>query len=76
MNLLDLMPLPVDKDGSLDGERKEKIVKKLHDKVQQQIVQQTKQYASYANKGKNKVVSTSGLKTILLNYWQNNNPNF
>jgi hypothetical protein len=34
---LDLLPLPVNERTSLDGQKKAKMVKKLHESVQQQI---------------------------------------
>ncbi|GKV18389.1 hypothetical protein SLEP1_g28784 [Rubroshorea leprosula] len=53
---LDLLPLSIDERASLDGKKKAKVVKQLHERVRQNIEQQTEQYANQANKGCKKVV--------------------
>ncbi|GKV13904.1 hypothetical protein SLEP1_g24863 [Rubroshorea leprosula] len=53
---LDLLPLPIDERASLDGKKKAEVVKQLHEKVRQNIEQQTEQYANQSNKGRKKVV--------------------
>jgi hypothetical protein len=57
---LDLVPIPVNEYASLDGERKADMVKKLHEKVRQQIEKRTEQYASQVNKGRKRVVFEPG----------------
>ena len=52
----DLLPLPVNERESLDGHRKEKMVKKLHETVWQQIWKRNEHYATKANKGRRRVV--------------------
>ncbi|GKV00615.1 hypothetical protein SLEP1_g13281 [Rubroshorea leprosula] len=53
---LDLLPLPIDKQASLDEKKKAEMVKQLHERVQQNIERRTQQYANQANKGHKKVV--------------------
>jgi translation initiation factor IF-1 len=48
---LDLIHLPVNARGSLDGTQKAQVVKDLHAKIRQQIEKQNEQYAHKANKG-------------------------
>ena len=48
---LDLILLPMRKQGNLDGKKKAEFVKQLHEKVKQQIEKKTWQYAHQANKG-------------------------
>ena len=51
---LDLLALPVNEMTSLDGQKKAKMVKKLHESVQQHIKKKNEQYATKANKGRRK----------------------
>ena len=51
LTLLDLLPLPVNKMTSLDGQKKVEMVKKLHESVWQHIKKKNEQYATKANKG-------------------------
>ena len=51
LTLLDLMPLPVNERGSMDGKKKAELVKSIHEKVRLQIEKKNDQYASQANKG-------------------------
>ena len=53
---LDLLSLPVNERGSLDGQRKAEMVKKLHETIRQQIEKKNEYYATKANKGRRKVV--------------------
>ena len=48
---LDLLHLPVNEMTSLDGEKKAKMVKKLHESVQKHIEKKNEQHATKANKG-------------------------
>ncbi|GKV30808.1 hypothetical protein SLEP1_g39583 [Rubroshorea leprosula] len=57
---LDLLPLPIDEQASLDGKKKAEAVKQLHERVRQNIEQRTEQYAKQANKGRKKVVFEPG----------------
>ncbi|GKV13414.1 hypothetical protein SLEP1_g24421 [Rubroshorea leprosula] len=57
---LDLLPLPIDEQASLDGKKKAKVVRQLHERVRQNIERRTKQYAKQANKGCKKVVFELG----------------
>ncbi|GKV11626.1 hypothetical protein SLEP1_g22867 [Rubroshorea leprosula] len=57
---LDLLPLPIDRQASLDGKKKAEVVKQLHERVQQNIERRTQQYAKQANKGRKKVVLEPG----------------
>ena len=49
---LDLMPLPVDERGSMDGKKKAESVKSIHEKVRLQIEKKNDQYVFQANKGR------------------------
>ncbi|KAH9744256.1 hypothetical protein KPL70_003624 [Citrus sinensis] len=53
---LDLLPLPIDERASMDGKKKAKFVKQLHERTRQHIEKRTKQYATQANKGRKQVV--------------------
>ncbi|GKV46467.1 hypothetical protein SLEP1_g53448 [Rubroshorea leprosula] len=53
---LDLLPLPIDEQASLDEKKKAEVVKQLHERVRQNIERRTEQYAKQANKGHKKVV--------------------
>ncbi|GKV11022.1 hypothetical protein SLEP1_g22311 [Rubroshorea leprosula] len=57
---LDLLPLPIDEQASLDEKKKAEVVKQLHERVQQNIERQIEQYANQANKGQKKVVFEPG----------------
>uniref|UniRef100_A0A2N9IZ08 Integrase catalytic domain-containing protein n=1 Tax=Fagus sylvatica TaxID=28930 RepID=A0A2N9IZ08_FAGSY len=57
---LDLMPLPVDGRSSLDGQKKAKLVKSLHERVRLQIAQKNERVASQANKGRKRVIFEPG----------------
>jgi len=49
---MDLIPLPFEERVSLDGEKKAKIVRQLHEGVRLQIEEKNRLYASKANKGR------------------------
>ena len=53
---LELLPLPVNERTSLDGQKKAKMVKKLHESVRQHIEKKNEQYATKANKGRQQVI--------------------
>jgi len=53
---LDLLPLPVNKMTSLDGQKKVKMVKKLHESVRQHLEKKNEQYAAKANKGRRQLI--------------------
>ncbi|GKV11621.1 hypothetical protein SLEP1_g22863 [Rubroshorea leprosula] len=57
---LDLLPLPIDEQASLDGKKKAEVVKQLRERVRQNIERLTEQYAKQANKGRKKVVFEPG----------------
>ncbi|GKV49085.1 hypothetical protein SLEP1_g55854 [Rubroshorea leprosula] len=57
---LDLLPLPIDEQASLDEKKKAEVVKRLHERVRQNIERRTEQYAKQANKGCKKVVIELG----------------
>ncbi|GKV11630.1 hypothetical protein SLEP1_g22872 [Rubroshorea leprosula] len=57
---LDLLPLPIDEQASLDGKKKAEVAKQLHERVRQNIERRTEQYANQANKGHKKVVFEPG----------------
>jgi hypothetical protein len=57
---MDLIPLPFEEKVSLDGEKKAKMVRQLHEKVQLQIEKKNRLYASKANKGRKLVVFQPG----------------
>ncbi|GKV11634.1 hypothetical protein SLEP1_g22874 [Rubroshorea leprosula] len=48
---LDLLPLPIDEQASLDEKKKAELVKQLHERVQKNIERRIEQYANQANKG-------------------------
>jgi len=57
LNPLDLLPLPnphtfVNKEGATKAE----FVKKIHERVKEQIQQQTKKYIKHSNKGKREII--------------------
>ena len=53
---LDLLPLPVNEMTSLDGQKKAKMVKKLHESVRQHIEKKNEKYATKANKSHQQVL--------------------
>ena len=57
---MDLIALPVDKRVSLDGNRKARVVKTLHESVRQQIEKRNRVHATKANKGRKHVVFQPG----------------
>ncbi|KAH9744243.1 Endonuclease [Citrus sinensis] len=57
---LDLLPLPIDEHASMDGKKKAKFVKQLHERTRQHIEKRTEQYATQANKGCKQVVFQPG----------------
>jgi hypothetical protein len=57
---LDLLPLLVNEKTSLDGQKKTKMVKKLHGSVQQHIEKKNEQYATKADKGHRQVIFEPG----------------
>ena len=57
---LDLLPLPINVKESLDGAKRAEMVKKLHEKIKDQIEEKNKTYAEKANKGRKKMVFQPG----------------
>jgi len=57
---MDLVPLPFEERVSLDGEKKAKMVRQLHEGVRLQIEGKNRLYASKANKGRKVVVFQPG----------------
>ena len=57
---LDLMPIPVNERDSLDGKKKAKLVKSIHEMVRLQIEKKNEQYASHANKGRRHITFEPG----------------
>jgi hypothetical protein len=57
---MDLIPLPFEEKVSLDGEKKAKMVRQLHEGVRLQIEKKNRLYASKANKGRKMVVFQPG----------------
>jgi hypothetical protein len=57
---LDLLPLPVNERTSLDGQKKSKMVKTLHESARQHIEKKNEQYATKANKGCRQVIFEPG----------------
>ncbi len=53
---LDLLPLPIDHIDSLDGKKKAKLAKKLHEQTRVHIEKKNAQYVSHANKGRKVLV--------------------
>jgi len=53
---MDLIPLPFEEKISLDGEKKAKMVRQLHERVRLQIEKKNRLYASKTNKGRTQVV--------------------
>ena len=57
---MDLIPLPINEQGSLDGKKKDEKVKEIHERVKQQIEKKNLQYATHANKGRRRVTFEPG----------------
>jgi len=57
---MDLIPLPFEEKVSLDGKKKAKMVRQLHEGVRLQIEKKNRLYASKANKGRKLVVFQPG----------------
>jgi len=57
---MDLIPLPFEERVSLDGEKKAKMVRQLHEGVRQQKEKKNRLYAFKANKGRKLVVFQPG----------------
>ena len=57
---MDLIPLPFEEKVSLDGEKKAKMVRQLHEGVRLQIEKKNRLYASKANKGCKLVIFQPG----------------
>ena len=53
---LDLLPFPVYEKTSSDGQKKDEMVKKLHESVRQHIEMKNEQYATKSNKGRKQVI--------------------
>ena len=60
LTLMDLIPLPINEQGSLDGKKKVENVKEIHERVKQQIEKKNQQYATHANKGRRRVTFEPG----------------
>ena len=54
LSALDLLPLPVNERESLDGHRKEEMVKKLYETIRKQIEKKNEPYATKAKKNMSK----------------------
>jgi hypothetical protein len=50
---MNLIPLPFEENVSIDGEKKTKMVRQLHEGLRLQIEKKNKLYTSKANKGRN-----------------------
>ena len=57
---MNLIPLPINEQGSLDGKKKVENVKEIHERVKQQIEKKNQQYATHANKGRRRVTFEPG----------------
>ena len=57
---LDLLPIPISEKTNLDGARKAETVKKLHERIHEQIEKRNKDYAYRANKGRRRVIFEPG----------------
>jgi hypothetical protein len=57
---MNLIPLTFEENVSLDGEKKAKMVRQLHERVRLQIEKKNRLYASKANKGRKLVVFQPG----------------
>jgi len=57
---MDLIPLPINEQGSLDGKKKAEKVKEIHERVKQQIEKKNRQYATHVNKGWRRVTFELG----------------
>jgi len=52
---MDLIPLPINERVNLDGKKKAEMVKKIRERVKQQIEKKNEQYATHANKRRRRV---------------------
>ena len=57
---LDLVPLPVKEQVSLDGKKKAETIQKLHARVKAHIEKRNESYAQYHNKGRKQIVFEPG----------------
>jgi len=57
---MDLIALPINEPVNLDGKKKAEMVKKIHERVKQQIEKKNEQYATHANKGRRRVTFEPG----------------
>src|SRR2546426_4064673 len=60
LTVLDLVSLPTNEFLSLDGEKKAKLVKEMHEKTKERIEKRNKTYADSANKGRKDVQFQKG----------------
>ena len=60
LTFMDLIPLPINEQGSLDGKKKAEKVKEIHKRVKQQIEKKNQQHATQANKGRRRVTFEPG----------------
>src|SRR2546422_9926757 len=60
LTILDLVSLPTNEYLSLDGEKKAKLVKEMHEKAKERIEKRNKTYADSANKGRKDVQFQKG----------------
>src|SRR3989475_9338554 len=60
LTVLDLVSLPTNEFLSLDGEKKAKLVKEMHEKAKERIERRNKTYADSANKGRKDVQFQKG----------------
>src|SRR2546428_14186749 len=60
LTVLDLVSLPTNEFLSLDGDKKAKLVKELHEKAKERIERRNKTYADSANKGRKDVKFQKG----------------
>lgn len=52
---LDLLPISISDISNLDGHKKAKMVKVIHEKARQNIEKKNEQVASHVNKGRRKI---------------------
>src|SRR2546425_6178630 len=60
LTVLDLVSLPTNEFLSLDGEKKAKLVKEMHEKAKERIEKRNKTYADSANKGRKDIQFQKG----------------
>ena len=60
LTVLDLVSLPANEYLSLDGEKKAKLVKEMHEKAKERIEKRNKAYADSANKGRKDIQFRKG----------------